>query len=304
MSRTLAKVTCLLAGAAALTLGTASLAGGVPAVTLHPIGGVLHKANALEALPEHGGTATSTNWSGYAVQTSDITAVSSTFTVPTAGLILPGFAATWTGIGGYSTTDLIQAGGGHGEGGGSGIGGYSTTDLIQAGVAEQSFPSTPLLGDQYYAWYELLPNSETQLTNCVGNSACTVSPGDTVSVNIVESGSEVWTISVNDGSKWSWSDTQLSYKSSNSSAEWILEAPQIDDLPTLVAGVGTMHFGPTSTFTVGSGSPQPIAAGNPTKITMSSPVGIINFATPSALAPDGESFNVCAYTFSSSCAAP
>jgi hypothetical protein len=281
MSRTLAKVTCLLAGAAALTLGTASLAGGVPAVTLHPIGGVLHKANALEALPEHGGTATSTNWSGYAVQTSDITAVSSTFTVPTAGLILPGFAATWTGIGGYSTTDLIQA-----------------------GVAEQSFPSTPLLGDQYYAWYELLPNSETQLTNCVGNSACTVSPGDTVSVNIVESGSEVWTISVNDGSKWSWSDTQLSYKSSNSSAEWILEAPQIDDLPTLVAGVGTMHFGPTSTFTVGSGSPQPIAAGNPTKITMSSPVGIINFATPSALAPDGESFNVCAYTFSSSCAAP
>jgi len=281
MPRTLAKLTCLLAGAAALTLGTATLAGGVPAVALHPIGGALHKANALEALPVHGGSATSTNWSGYAVQTSDITAVSSTFTVPTAGLILPGFAATWTGIGGYSTSDLIQA-----------------------GVAEQSFPSTPLLGDQYYAWYELLPNSETQLTNCVGNSACTVSPGDVVSVNIVETGAEVWSISINDGSKWSWSDTDVSYKSSNSSAEWILEAPQVDSLPTLVAGVGTMHFGPTSTYTVGSGSPKPISAGNMTQITMSSPIGIINFATPSALSSNGESFNVCAYTFSSSCAAP
>lgn len=44
----------------------------------------------------------------------------------------PGFAATWTGIGGYNTSDLIQA-----------------------GTAEQSAPSNPLLGDQYYAWYEL-----------------------------------------------------------------------------------------------------------------------------------------------------
>ena len=65
-----------------------------------------------ERLPAHGGTADSLNWSGYAVTPTGggITAVSSTFTVPTAGLVPPGFAATWTGIGGYNTSDLIQAG--------------------------------------------------------------------------------------------------------------------------------------------------------------------------------------------------
>ena len=62
-------------------------------------------------LPRHGGTADSLNWSGYAVTPGGgVTAVNSTFTVPSAGLVPPGFAATWTGIGGYNTSDLIQAG--------------------------------------------------------------------------------------------------------------------------------------------------------------------------------------------------
>ena len=125
--------------------------------------GVLVPKTKGERLPLHGGTADSLNWSGYAVTPSGggITAVSSTFTVPSAGLVPPGFAATWTGIGGYNTSDLIQA-----------------------GTAEQSAPDNPLLGPQYYAWYELLPASETQLTGCTPDANCTVTPGDNITVNI------------------------------------------------------------------------------------------------------------------------
>ena len=238
--------------------------------------GVLIPKTKGERLPTHGGTADSLNWSGYAVtpSSSNITAVSSTFTVPSAGLVPPGFAATWTGIGGYNTSDLIQA-----------------------GTAEQSAPSNPLLGDQYYAWYELLPASETQLTNCTGDPNCTVTPGDNITVNISQVSGNTWSISMTDAGKWSWSQ-DVNYASSESSGEWILEAPTLV-AQTVLAPVGTVHFGPTSTYTAG-GVTHTIAEGDPTQIFLSP--GVVNEATPSALASDGQSFNDCAYA--QSCAAP
>ncbi len=229
-----------------------------------------------ERLPLHGGTADSLNWSGYAVTPSGgaVTAVSSTFTVPSAGLVPPGFAATWTGIGGYNTSDLIQA-----------------------GTAEQSAPDNPLVGPQYYAWYELLPASETQLTGCGGDANCTVTPGDAISVNISQVSGNTWSISMTDSGHWSWSKN-VTYSSSESSGEWILEAPTLV-AQTLLAPVGTVHFGPTSTYTTG-GVTHTIAQGDPTQIFLSP--GVVNEATPSALASDGQSFNDCAYA--QSCPAP
>jgi Peptidase A4 family len=263
-------VLAMLAGASAAAAKTTSRAARSRGL------GALIPTTKNERLPVHGGTADSLNWSGYAVTPSGggITAVSSTFTVPTAGLAPPGFAATWTGIGGYSTSDLIQA-----------------------GTAEDSTPSNPLLGDQYYAWYELLPASETQLTGCTGDANCTVTPGDNVTVNISEVSGNTWSISMTDAGKWSWSK-DVSYASSESSGEWILEAPTLVAQTTL-ANVGTTHFGPTSTYTAG-GATHTIAAGDPTQIFLSP--GVVNEATPSALASDGQSFNDCAYA--QSCAAP
>jgi hypothetical protein len=238
--------------------------------------GVLIPKTKGERLPSHGGTADSLNWSGYAVTPTGggITAVSSTFTVPSAGLAPPGFAATWAGIGGYNTSDLIQA-----------------------GTAEDSAPSNPLLGDQYYAWYELLPASETQITGCTDDANCTVTPGDNMTVNISQVSGNTWSISMTDAGKWSWSQN-VTYASSGSSGEWILEAPTLV-AQTLLANVGTVHFGPTSTYTAG-GVTHTIAEGDPTQIFLSP--GLVNEATPSALASDGQSFNDCAYA--QSCAAP
>ena len=261
-------------GAAALVAAGAMLspAGAATRATSHPSGlGVLQPV-AGEAIPLHGGTVDSLNWSGYAVTGTGITGVASTFTVPTAGLIPPGFTATWAGIGGYNTSDLIQA-----------------------GVGEQSLPSAPLLGPQYNAWWETLPNTETPLTNCTGDPNCTVNPGDVITVNITNGGGNNWKISMTDANHWSWS-LPVTYASSESSAEWILEAPTLAVVQTIPAPVGVAHFGPTSTFN--QGGTKTIAQGNPTMIDMGLGIGP-NEATPSPLASNGQSFDVC--TYSSSC---
>lgn len=233
-----------------------------------------------QLLAVHGDTADSLNWAGYAVTPgSGITAVSSTFTVPNAGELPPGFSASWAGIGGYTTSDLIQA-----------------------GVSENSAAGGELLGGgQYNAWYEILPASETPITGgCTGNvPSCTVDPGDRISVNISNAGGNTWDISLTDTGNWSWS-TSLTYSSSESSAEWIQEAPSLDGAQSIPADVGTVSFGATSTYTEG-GSTHTIAQGSPTLID-ESPVGEVNEATTSPLASDGQSFNVCVYA--QSCAAP
>ncbi len=229
------------------------------------------------ALPLHGGTVDSLNWAGYAVTPgSGVTAVKSTFTVPTVGSLPPGFSATWAGIGGYSTSDLIQA-----------------------GVGEQSTPSDPLFGPQYYAWYEILPAAETPISGCSGDANCTVQPGDQITVDIHNVSGNTWSVNLADANHWTYSNT-LTYASSESSAEWIQEAPTLAVVQTTQAPVGTVHFGPTSTFTHG-GTTSTIAGGQPTLINEG--VGLpVNEATTSPLASDGQSFNVCVYA--QSCPAP
>lgn len=234
--------------------------------------GVMVKAHTRGLLPLLGGSRAgsvdSLNWSGYVVQpASPVTGVSSTHVVPAAGLVPPGFAASWAGIGGFTTGDLIQA-----------------------GVSEQSLPDNPVTGPQYFAWYELLPAGETQISGCTGDANCTVTPGDVMSVNISQASGSTWNIDMADAGKWSYHNN-VTYSSSRSSADWILEAPTFLVLQTLMAPVGTVHFA-ASTFTDGSGT-HTIAQGNPTEVILTP--GIINEATPSPLAPDGQSFDVCAY---------
>lgn len=264
------KLLTVFAGLAALVIVSGGVGSGASA---HPrssgaVTGVIVRAKPHSLLPLRADTVDSLNWSGYVVSPSTpVTGVSSTFTVPTAGLVPPGFAATWAGIGGFNSQDLIQA-----------------------GVAEQSLPDNPVLGPQYFAWYELLPAGETQLTGCNPDPNCAVAPGDQVSVDITQAGASTWNIAMNDAGKWSFA-LQVPYNSSRSSAEWILEAPTLVVVQTLMAPVGTVQFGPTSTFT--AGGTQTIAQGNPTTVILSP--GLLNEATPSALAADGQSFNDCAY---------
>jgi hypothetical protein len=226
--------------------------------------GVLIPSTPRERLPLEGHTVHSNNWSGYAVTSKRhlITAVASAFVVPKV-IAHFGFAATW-----------------------SGIGGYKTHDLIQAGTAEDP-NSGGLFGKPYFAWYELLPRRERNLQNCSGDRHCMVKPGDRISVTIRKLGSNSWLISMTNSGHWHWSK-EVTYSSSRSSAEWILEAPSLGDAQQILAPVGTVHFGPTSSYTAGGGG-HVIAGGHPVKIILTGE------AHPSPLASDGESFNDCAY---------
>jgi len=96
MRRVMIAAVCLVVGLSALVVGTEGFATG--ASTQSPVtvpsrssaqDGVLIRKNSDGALPVHGGTVTSLNWSGYVVARGGITAVSSTFIVPAAGLLPP-----------------------------------------------------------------------------------------------------------------------------------------------------------------------------------------------------------------------
>src|SRR2546427_2616225 len=55
-------------------------------------------------------TSSSSNWSGYAANGGTFTSVTATWTVPTVSATSSGADATWVGIGGLESQDLIQAG--------------------------------------------------------------------------------------------------------------------------------------------------------------------------------------------------
>jgi len=214
------------------------------------------------------GSQDSLNWSGYVVNPTgahQVTAVNSTFVVPAVNSTTPGFAATWTGIGGDPSADLIQA-----------------------GISEQFAPG---FGPSYGAWYEILPAAETPISGCSNDPACTVNAGDTVSVSITESGLNHWLISITDTGHWTYS-TSLNYTSTHSSAEWILEAPTVG-AQTVMPSMGNAVFDPGNSFALDGGAAQNFSTGNPTITTMNTFEG-----TPSAIDGDGDGFTACAYKLS------
>ena len=100
-----------------------------------------------------GDVSESSNWSGYAATGGTVTAVSGTWMVPTVTVgTASGADATWVGIGGVTSTDLIQA----------------DTEATALGNTVR-----------YAAWVELLPRAAQQVP-------LAVNPGDQVSVAITQ----------------------------------------------------------------------------------------------------------------------
>jgi hypothetical protein len=237
--------------------------------------GVMIPAHPGQVLPRHNATSDSLNWSGYVDLpngTHKVTNVTSTFVVPKVNGTTPGFAATWTGIGGYNSQDLIQAG------------------------VEEDYVTG--LGATYGAWYEILPAAETPISNCSNDPNCTVRPGDKVTVTITAQSpiqtNQLWTVSIVDAGHWTYS-IPITYQSTYSSAEYILEAPTVG-AQTVMPMMGNTLFDP-DTFAIDSGGAQTIASGAPVMVTMNQREGL-----PSALDPDGDGFNGCAYKLT--CPAP
>ncbi len=168
----------------------------------------------------HGGisnTWAASNWSGYA-ETGTYTGVSSTWTVPAVSASTSAtYSSAWIGVDGFNNSDLIQTG---------------TEEDYYSGAAH------------YDAWWEILPASETEISP----SAYPVAPGDRMSASIYETSAtttthgggfgrgrggsteHLWDITISDTTNatkhWTFT-TQQAYNGPGSSAEWIMEAPEV-----------------------------------------------------------------------------
>lgn len=196
------------------------------------------------------------NWSGYSVTGGTFTAVAATWTVPQPTASAFAADATWVGIGGVRSRDLIQAG------------------------TEQTVASAGRVS--YQAWIEMLP----QVSHPV---QLKISPGDSVTVSISEQQDGSWAISFKDNTTGQTYQTNRLYSSSHSSAEWVEEAPSGRRGVMNLSNFGSIAFSGASA--IKNGKAVTIAQAGGRSITMidrnDQPI-----AQPSTLAGDGASFTI------------
>lgn len=206
--------------------------------------------------PSHTGATTygwsSSNWSGYATTGSSYHSISGQWTVPTVTHTKGStYSSAWIGIDGYNNSDLIQTG-------------------TEQDVSAQ--------GTSYYAWWEILPAAETQISNFQ------VRPGDQMSASIVNDGNGQWTITLKDVTENESFSTTQAYSGPGTSAEWIMEAPTIGGHVATLADYGSSTFDPGT-----------INGANPGLATQDSGVMVQkrqNVSSPSSPDADTDGFNV------------
>jgi hypothetical protein len=200
-------------------------------------------------------TNSSSNWSGYAANGGTFTSVTGTWTVPTVAATGTGADATWVGIGGLSSHDLIQAG---------------TQALVEGGTVA------------YSSWIEMLPQSSR-------NVPLSVTAGDSVTVTITQQSGNDWLIAMKNNTTGGTYNVTVQYSSSNSSAEWVQEAPSVGRGLVSLDQFGTVRFSGASA--VRDGKAMSLSALGAKAITMINGQGQA-IAQPSTIARDGASFTV------------
>jgi hypothetical protein len=206
----------------------------------------------------------STNWSGYAATGSAFRAVSGSWRVPT--VTCPADTTT------YSSQWI-------------GIDGYGTETVEQDGTETDCDHGTPYYG----AWYEMYGDDAVNYGYevPVPNPSDRVSPGDAMTASVSISGS-TWTLAIADTTApWNYSIgiSDASFDPQRSSAEWIVERPEVGAL-TPLSDFGSVSFtGASAADSVSSG---PISAFAFEPIEMADPTLL---AAPGALTAQGQSFD-------------
>jgi hypothetical protein len=178
---------------------------------------------------------TSTNWSGYAVetnlnspQTGVVTDVKATWTVPAIiGNAKNTYSSFWVGIDGYSgTSNTVEQ-----------IGTDSDTNNRGQAV--------------YYAWYEMYPAYPVNL-------ALTIKPGDSITADVSYNiQTNKFTLTIDDTTSGGHFVTVQASSTSmeRSSAEWVAEAPSSMKGVLPLANFGSVTFtGCSVTMTSGTGT--------------------------------------------------
>jgi hypothetical protein len=201
--------------------------------------------------PKHKyGRGTSTNWSGYAVDGTNATTVTGSWTVQKATCAAgeSSWSSPWVGIDGDNSNTVEQTG--------------TDSDCTRG---------TPT----YYAWYEMYPKKVIQIP-------ITVSPGDSMTGTVTYSATNTFTLTLTDNTTHaSYTTTQTSRKAVRTSVEWIVEGPSSGTL----SNFGTETFtNDSATINGQSGSLSSFSGATP--ITMVTAQGTTR-ATPSSLGKSG-----------------
>jgi hypothetical protein len=153
---------------------------------------------------------TSSNWSGYAVTTKPgaVSAVAGSWVVPAVSGSGNAASSVWVGIDGYHSSTVEQIG--------------TDSDIVNG---------TP----QYYAWFEMFPRNMVTL-------GMAIHPGDTMSARVSYiPRSSRFRLTLTDLTTGStFSTTQRALFAARSSAEWIVEAPEVDNQTQPLANFGTV----------------------------------------------------------------
>lgn len=197
----------------------------------------------------------SKNWSGYRATGGTFTGVGGSWTVPKSSAAGTSADATWIGIGGVSTRDLIQTG---------------TNTVFTNGQAS------------YRAWYELLPANSREIP-------LAISPGDSITASISRQSNNSWHLSFADNTSGKNYQTDVNYSSSQSSAEWIEEALSSGRSIIPLDNFGTVNF--SGLWTVENGTRLTPAQAGAKAIAMSNDLGQ-TIARSSVLGSDGASFAI------------
>jgi hypothetical protein len=223
----------------------------------------------------------STNWSGYVVNGSSgsVTSVEASWIVPavTGSRFTTAYSSFWVGIDGFIGSSTVEQ--------------IGTDSDIQRGK--------PV----YYAWYEFYPLEAMQTI-----SGFTVKPGDVISASVTYS-SGVFTLLITDTSTGaSYSTTGTVSGATETSAEWIAEAPSSFRGVLPLANFGTIRFGYDNTgvnatcYATVNGVTGNIGSFGAAVQTITMVNLVYNFRThsytivpkavPSSLSSDGTSFSV------------
>jgi hypothetical protein len=148
-------------------------------------------------------------------------------------------------------------------------GDFTSNTVEQTGTEADCSSGNPV----YYAWYEMYPHGSANLSS----RSYPVLAGDSMSAAVTySSGSRLFTLTLKDGTKWTFTTQQRLNQAKLASAEAIIEAPSSGGVLPL-ADFGTADF--TGSSLVGLPNLDPI--------TMVTSSGTIKAGPPSTLSSSG-----------------
>lgn len=213
---------------------------------------------------------TSDNWSGYAAATSltnpqkgSVSYVKGTWNVPSLTKTTnDSFTAIWVGIDGYTSPTVEQLGTEH--------------DWINGN------PS-------YYAWFEMYPLDSFEI------SGFPLNVGDSITASVKYEDNNVFTLTIMNNTQKKFYTVPHSHTTSaaaqRSSAEWIVEAPFLNNVLPL-SHFSQINFTECTTIINNFNGVLGYHGWQQDAITMINDTSNIRKAIPSALTPDAKGFSV------------